>query len=674
MSKGLKFTPPPPRNEIELKKDIQNFTRKLRLREFFSEENNNGEAENESLVRNKGNFNPPRNRNNVLDIVVDYLNKQDFSDRTFKNASNLSKKEWMELKALRENKEIIIKEADKGGSVVIMNKEHYKRMIYEQLGDSETYQPISPNSDQLVMNKIGQLTEKYKQNLTKAEIQYLTNFSYTTSNFYGLPKVHKSKLIADAVKAQNSEYIVLYEPSDLVLRPIVAGPVCPSDLVDKLLKPYIKYIKSYVRDDLDFLSKVSRKNDKKLLLTTFDVVGLYTNIPHNYGLEAINYWLDKFPETLNSRFNKSFIIESTEFILQNNNMKFDDNYFKQIKGTAMGTIFAPTYATLTMGFFEIKFYNICNETFGTNIGKMISDTWYRFLDDCQIRVDESKVDPKELLNILNSINASIKFTMESSHDRIAFLDILIKRNKEKIWMDIYHKPTDTRRCLHFHSNHPSHCRRNIPFSLARRICTISENPNEKRNHLEDLAKNLRKYGYPQNIIRNGIIKATSLTQEELRTPKTIQNEDILPFVSTHNPNNSNPFNLIKSSIECLKHNKVDGFESVKVIHSKRQAPNLKKLLTKAEFSSTLPSVKKCDKATCKCCDNLQLGTTHKFKNTNYTFTVKSSFNCDSSNLIYVLTCPTCKEEYIGETGIGKTKLRDGVRVYRQHIKQPSTKN
>ena len=65
----------------------------------------------------------------------------------------------MELKALRENKEIIIKEADKGGSVVIMNKEHYKRMIYEQLGDSETYQPISPNSDQLVMDKIGQLTE-----------------------------------------------------------------------------------------------------------------------------------------------------------------------------------------------------------------------------------------------------------------------------------------------------------------------------------------------------------------------------------------------------------------------------------------------------------------------------------------------------------------------------------
>ena len=39
-------------------------------------------------------------------------------------------------------------------------------------------------------------------------------------------------------------------------------------------------------------------------------------------------------------------------------------------------------------------------------------------------------------------------------------------------------------------------------------------------------------------------------------------------------------------------------------------------------------------------------------------------------LIYVIICDTCKEEYIGETGEGKTKLRDRVRVYRQHIWQP----
>ena len=34
-------------------------------------------------------------------------------------------------------------------------------------------------------------------------------------------------------------------------------------------------------------------------------------------------------------------------------MNFTDN------GTAMGTIFALIYATLTIGYFEVHFYNIC---------------------------------------------------------------------------------------------------------------------------------------------------------------------------------------------------------------------------------------------------------------------------------------------------------------------------
>ena len=46
------------------------------------------------------------------------------------------------------------------------------------------------------------------------------------------------------------------------------------------------------------------------------------------------------------------------------------------------------------------------------------------------------------------------------------------------------------------------------------------------------------------------------------------------------------------------------------------------------------------------------------------------FTCHSFKLIYVVICDTCKEEYIGETREGKTKVRDRVRVYRQHIRQP----
>ena len=33
-------------------------------------------------------------------------------------------------------------------------------------------------------------------------------------------------------------------------------------------------------------------------------------------------------------------------------MKFSNEFYNQIKGTAMGTIFARTYATLSMGYFK----------------------------------------------------------------------------------------------------------------------------------------------------------------------------------------------------------------------------------------------------------------------------------------------------------------------------------
>ena len=43
--------------------------------------------------------------------------------------------------------------------------------------------------------------------------------------------------------------------------------------------------------------------------------------------------------------------------------------------------------------------------------------------------------------------------------------------------------------------------------------------------------------------------------------------------------------------------------------------------------------------------------------------------CESRDLIYVVICSTCNEEYIGKTGEGKAKVRDRVPVYRQHIRQ-----
>ena len=110
-----------------------------------------------------------------------------------------------------------------------------------------------------------------------------------------------------------------------------------------------------------------------------------------------------------------------------------------------------------MGYFELTFYRICINEFGETLGHFILENWYRFLDDCKTPLDKTKIDPNRLLKFLNSTNPSIKFTMETSDKKLPFLDILIKINDYKIWLDIYFKPTGTRRCLPFSSSHPNHC-------------------------------------------------------------------------------------------------------------------------------------------------------------------------------------------------------------------------
>ena len=278
------------------------------------------------------------------------------------------------------------------------------------------------------------------------------------------------------------------------------------------------------------------------------------------------------------------------------------------------------------------------------------------LDDCEILLDKRKIKPEEFQAILNLINSNIQYTMDHSEAEIPFLDILIKKDRTEIWMDLHHKPTDTCRYVPFSSNQPNHCKRNILFTSARRICVIVENNSIRQKHLEELKNTLYRHEYPMKSIEAGIKKALSIPQEQLRQKSTQTTEHILPFISTHNPNNAQLFNIIKSSVDHLKANKVPGFnKELNVIQSRRQAPNLKKILTKAEFTSWNPGVSKCGDKRYECCHHLLLSDACKFKNVNKTFKLKTSTSCDSSNLIYVVICSSCKE-YTGETGLNKTKL------------------
>ena len=391
---------------------------------------------------------------------------------------------------LKSNNNLVIKENDKAGACVITNSDFYKLKIASILKDTETYKKLPKNIDTTALKRITDLTNKHREELTEKEIKYLTNSYHKTSQLYGLPKIHKSKIINSKIIETNFEFIEENDPTDLNCRPIIAGPNCVtsnlSTFLDIILKEYINNIKSYIRDDIDFVGKIKRTVNRSDILVTFDVISIYTNIDNTLGIQAISYWLNKFPEKLPRNNSKEFIIDALNLVVQNNTFTFDEDHYLQIRGTAMGTKVAPTYATMVMGYLETKLCHQIKEKYGNEITTSFIDGWHSYLDDC-FNIWNALVDSTEnLLELLQKLHPSIQFTKDERQQEINFLDIKLIIRNNQIITDQYRKPADSQLYVYFNSCHLSHTKRNIPFNLARLACTIIEYESSKSQKLDKL--------------------------------------------------------------------------------------------------------------------------------------------------------------------------------------------
>ena len=149
---------------------------------------------------------------------------------------------------------------------------------------------LKHNSDNEIIKDLSRLFGKYMKQLLKAAKLKL-KILWTT-------KIHKSVLLKNAIEAHISEIIRYAKTLDLKLRPIVGRPKYPmcklSNFIDILLKSFLKYIPSYIKDGLDFLNKCQRESELKTIIAIFDVVSLYTGITQDLGLKSTDFFLTNF--------------------------------------------------------------------------------------------------------------------------------------------------------------------------------------------------------------------------------------------------------------------------------------------------------------------------------------------------------------------------------------------
>ncbi|XP_065662664.1 uncharacterized protein LOC136085297 [Hydra vulgaris] len=556
----------------------------------------------------------------------------------FAGGKHNEEKERIALKELKEMKDTVIKKADKGNTLIVMDSTYYKDKLVNQdhLSSLNTYEKKIFDSDKRVFKNLSKMIAKHKC-LTQNEIDCITNFEWKSSTFYVIPKIHKCNEIIKKVQESSSPFIEMKPPKDLKARPIIAGIDSPtshlSQFLHIILSPIVKKQKTYIKDDWDFLRKIPRNIDSDSVILTCDIVNLYTSIPHNLGLKALQYWIEQQKDLIADRFTSDFLLESASFILENNNFIFDDQVYHQITGTAMGTDFAPNYACLTIRFLEetLLFPKILPKYFSKEEVKNIEQFYFRYVDD--------GTQYNKNGNIYNVIN---------------FLDVsVILKNNKHIKTDIFYKETNTHDYLNYNSFHPFHIKKNIPYNLAKRIIVFTSDYATEKLRLTELKLWLKECLYPDNIIEKAFHNV------KLQGPAPLKkSKEVFPLVTTFYSNlNCQPIltetNLLLSLSTNARVKEV--FSNIHPVIAYKQPPNLLRQLTSSKFHS-ISSIKKtglfkCKDIRCKICQ-LYLQEVDKFETSNGTiWNIKSRITCNSKNVIYYLKCLSCNglSTYTGKT-------------------------
>ena len=490
LQKGLTFIPKPKQpSDEDVKQSFERFSRRLKLAWHFSGNKINNTQP--KLFQEKSDWTP--NDDSIHPGILEDIVKatEELENTNLKNVgSNLMVGEGAALNRLKNDLDIVIKPADKGSATVIMNRSDYVYEATRQLNNDVHYKKISEPVHPLIKNRVNDILTSLKnqKRINKKQLEYLSvPENPRARQFYLLPKIHKDPgmwTIPDKMPPG---------------RPIVSD--CSSDVynvteyIDHFLSPLAKEHSSYVKDTPDFLDKISKiKSSPNCILATIDVDSLYTNIDNNLGLQAVK---EAFDENPNSKRPDREVLELLKLCLENNDFKFDKDWYLQVSGTAMGKKFAPNYANLAMAKWEKEALSKC---------PVKPSCYLRFLDDIFIIWENSEEEFWQFFNILNDHHPTIKLKATIHRESIDFLDVTVfKGNRfcESQVLDskVYFKPTHTHDLLHKSSYHPKHTFKGILKSQIIRFHRICNNVEDFDQACSVLFRALRTRGYSSRFLR-----------------------------------------------------------------------------------------------------------------------------------------------------------------------------
>ena len=252
---------------------------------------------------------------------------------------NLKKEEMIAMKQLKSDKSCMVLTADKGVALVVIDTVDYIRKAKEILEDTNTYRVIHTDPTSRLKNKLINILRRTKAATGMQDNIYkkMCPTGVSPPKFYGLPKIHKK---------------------NIPLRPIVSsiGSVAygVAKILAEIIKPLMGYSQHHVHNSQQFAEEMKEmKLEKGECITSNDVIALSTSIPIPSALEVMKKKLEQDTELQKRNIMPVVtILELLAFCLNNTYFVFQDTFYEQTKGAAMGPPISPIIANIFMEAFE----------------------------------------------------------------------------------------------------------------------------------------------------------------------------------------------------------------------------------------------------------------------------------------------------------------------------------
>jgi hypothetical protein len=671
-----------------IKNEISQFIRRIQINYLFRDVD---KKRREPFTGNKQ-WKPPASKQNQAIATLEDILNEEFSHviKHNKNRNNISRNDRRALQSLRNNKNIIIKKADKGGCIVILDTVNYINKIDAMLSDETTYSEITHidlNQKKSEVDRI--INNLFNDNfISKRQKNFLTTFSPKIPIFYGLPKIHKN---------------------DTPLRPIVSQIDSPSYKINKFLdyilttaEKEIPYLLQDTTKFLQYINELDKFTQLKPILFTIDVTSLYTVLPHEMCIE---YVTEMYTETMHNwdkytpdikPISVDYLLSILRVILNQGFFQFDDKIYCQNYGITMGAPSSVKIANITLYKHLDKIQNKFSGIKPQHCYRLIDDIFGLWLD-----TKESLLAWFEHLN--NSHN-TIKFTIEYSFKEIPFLDTLVYIENDTVKTRLYKKPIDKKQYLHYNSEHPYYTKNAIPYAQALRYRRIISEDTILNKELTQLANTFIDRGYPPNKVQQQINKVYLLNRSELIQYKEKNKTDInfTPIILTFanifsSTGKYNIYDIITNVwnefIEMVP--TLGNIKPPKIIFKK--CTSIANFVESSEFppkwwhvqngpinnthhhpthelrhdfintttTNTFYRCKPCEKNKCQTCKIITDNTSFISTTYNKTFNIKTDCNCSTKDFIYLITCKLCKIQYVGESG---QNLRDRMNNHKSTIR------